>query len=328
MDEAGKMMLSKIIPRLGYHRCLLVNLPHKDANDCLLAGCKAQDASKWILEARTPAMDGIVTAEDLRPQFEEEMKPKPEYFSLPFLVRKPPEDGVFFRPCEVTIWSGPPHGGKTSLLNNLCMMVVACQQSIFIASLEVRPAKTLKRSFGAMLRNQEAIDQFFLYAGKRVIFSNTLGQIDQKTLFDQMKFAFRRYGVEHFVIDSLMRIKGLDEEYSEQGDFVAALCSFAQETGVHIHLVAHSRKLADGDTPSANTIKGSTLIHANADNVLTICRNPKKEELRLNDMLTPEKDRELHDTEVRCEKQRESGWTGFFKLKFNKFSLGFTEFKP
>jgi twinkle protein len=56
----------------------------------------------------------------------------------------------------------------------------------------------------------------------------------------------------------------------------------------------------------------------NADNVILVNKNPDKEKLRVQDKLTPDIDASTHDAEVTVEKQRETGWTGMFKLKFDK----------
>jgi twinkle protein len=74
-------------------------------------------------------------------------------------------------------------------------------------------------------------------------------------------------------------------------------------------------------------IKGSSLLVNNADNVILISRNAEKEKLRRSDKLTPEQDITMHDAEIIIEKQRETGWTGFFKLKFDPRRYIYREWK-
>jgi twinkle protein len=96
------------------------------------------------------------------------------------------------------------------------------------------------------------------------------------------------------------------------------LQDFAKETGVHVHLVAHLAKPNQtNDRPTMYSIKGSSLLVNNADNVLLIGRNPDKEKKRRAGTLTPQDETTMHDAEIVVEKQRETGWTGMFKLKFN-----------
>jgi twinkle protein len=139
-----------------------------------------------------------------------------------------------------------------------------------------------------------------------------------------MTFSQRRYGTEHFLIDSLMRVEGLEEEYVEQGRFLNRLQEFAKNTGAHIHLVAHPRKMNEDGKPSKMDVKGSSLIPNNADNIVAVCRNFEKMKKRKDNTLTPEEERNMHDTEIRVEKQRDSGWEGRFLLRFNPYTFSFS----
>ena len=42
-DDAGKEGATKLATRLGLWRCSLINLPHKDANECLLKGISKEE---------------------------------------------------------------------------------------------------------------------------------------------------------------------------------------------------------------------------------------------------------------------------------------------
>ncbi len=73
-------------------------------------------------------------------------------------------------------------------------------------------------------------------------------------------------------------------------------------------------------------MKGSSLLINNADNIVEVSRNPEKEELREDGELTPEKDQQMHDSEVRVIKQRETGWQGRILLKYDQTSRLFSAF--
>jgi twinkle protein len=75
-------------------------------------------------------------------------------------------------------------------------------------------------------------------------------------------------------------------------------------------------------------IKGSSLIANNADNIASIIKNPAKEKIRLEGELTPAQDREMHDAEIRVDKQREVGWNGLFKLWYNQRTGNFSTSPP
>ena len=332
MDEKGKEMRRQVIRRLGPHRCLVVEMPHKDANECLKAGLTASDACKWITGAKMPEFEGIIVGNELDSRLRAGRAVKEAPFTLKIFdadweMRK----GLYFRPGEVTIWTGNSGHGKSTLLNWIQLCATCKKMNVFIASLEVRAEKTMERVAHASLasegaqRSDENIFKWVELLGHRFILSDLVGYISQDMLLDQMKFAFHRYGVGQFFIDSLMRIEGLEEDYPAQGKFLNKLQEFAKTNGVHIHLVAHPSKNKEGRVRMMD-IKGSTLMMNNADNIVVVTKNPEKEALDKSadqgDEL-PEFYHKMHDTEVTVEKQRETGWVGTFYLKFNRHDLTF-----
>jgi twinkle protein len=72
-------------------------------------------------------------------------------------------------------------------------------------------------------------------------------------------------------------------------------------------------------------VKGSSLLVNNVDNVLLILRNPEKEKKRKAGKLTSIESRELHDSEIIVEKQRETGWVGLIKMDFDASRFRFSK---
>jgi len=320
-DDAGKEITKKAIARLGKHRCLCVRMPHKDANDCLKAGCTSEDARGWMAGAETPSVENLVKAVDLRQRIFQEIKVGAPPPCLNFLGPRWPDWGYFPRPAEVTVWSGEMNQGKSSILYHLFAFMLFKSVKCFMCSLETKAEKIVKRmtsciSAGAV--DDQAVDIFLSECGSDLVFADCVGSIKQDTLLEMMYFAFHRHGVTQYAIDSLMRIEGLEEDYPAQGEFLNKLQKFAKETDSHVHLVCHNRKPSTGEKGNAGLrIKGSSLIPNNADNIVITSRNPEKEKLREEGKLTPEKDAELHDSEVRVCKQRETGWQGRILLRFD-----------
>jgi twinkle protein len=118
-----------------------------------------------------------------------------------------------------------------------------------------------------------------------------------------MLYAFHRYGAMHHVIDSLMKVSKLEEDYVAQGEFLNELQRFAKLTLTHVHLVARPRK-KEGQYDKRD-IKGSSQIPNNADNILIVTRNENK------------KGWDDFDTKIEIVKQRESGWHGTWLLRFD-----------
>ena len=328
-DDKGKELRSKVVARLGAHRCLIVELPHKDANSCLQAGCTSKDADKWMAAAKPPQVSGIVVGSDLGKRLSADLVQKDEPFTLRFLGHDwQYKKGLWFRPGEVTAWTGIPGSGKSAFLNYLCLGLISSDVTTFICSLEMRVETTVNRmaccalATVGMQRNEENYLAWLAKFGGRIILTDIVGYIEETQLFEMMRFSFQRYGASHFVIDSLMRVAGLEENYPGQGEFLTRLKAFANETGSHIHLVAHAGKVKDRK-PGLMDVKGSSLIIGNADNVVSVSRNMAKMAAEREGDLTDEQIK-WHDTEVIVEKQRDSGWVGAFYLKFHSYDFTFS----
>ncbi len=333
MDEAGRDLAKKAARRLGLHRCRIVELPHKDANECLQKGMTMDQAKLALSEATHIQHSGIRSASDYTRETLRTLFPDPKdissCFTCPMLKGW---DGRFeFFPGDVSIWSGIAGHGKTTLLSNLMVEAIRQQQKVFICSLEMLPGKLLATMVRISRHHQhpsrEEVQATLNALAGRLIFADKVGSIPQFDLFEMMQFAWSRYGINHFVIDSLMRVEGLEENYPAQGDFLNKLQSFSKGTDSHVHLVAHPRKTAEETRPSKLDIKGSSLLFNNCDNLIIIHKNMEKEQLRRSAPMTMETDAEMYDAELVSEKQREGGWTGRVMLRFDRATHAFTQWR-
>lgn len=331
-DGPGLEIARKAIARLGVHRCLVVRLPCKDANDCLLAGHTAEDAAEWIAAAEAPKLDRLVRVAELRDRILAELAPKPEYYTLPFLrpSKFDPESGYQPRPGEVTLWTGKTGDGKSTVLNSFALGFLTNGIPTFVCSPEMPAekltARMLRSFFGKV--GTEHVDHFLREVGQELIFADVMGYIQQDRLFEMMRFSFQRYGATQHIIDSLMRVEGLEEDFPAQGDFMNKLQEFTKSTGCHVHLVAHPRKVHAEQRLTKLDVKGSSLIPNNADNIVCVIRNQEKKRLKETGEITAQQEREMHDTEISIEKQRETGWEGSIKLQFDKERYNFTLMEP
>ncbi len=326
-DDAGRKITENAIARLGKHRCMVVALPKKDANECLMAGYSAEDAKKWVEAAKAPRIKRLLTAAELQKRVGLACQPAPEAFTLPFFKRHGQDEGFYFRPGEVTLWGGFAFAGKSTLMNYMLCHLMAFRKRSFVASFEEKAERKIKKLAQICCDTEftpEYAEGFAAQAGEHLIFADVVGSMAEAELLEMMWYSFRRYGASHFLIDSLMRVEKLEEDYPAQGQFLNNLQNFAKETNGHVHLVTHLAKPSKGQIPSMYSIKGSSLLMGNADNVLLVIRNPEKDQLRKSNQLTVEKDKMMHDTEVIFEKQRESGWTGSVKLKFHPRNYSFS----
>lgn len=336
-DMDGKVSASQeaAIQRLGKHRCLIVKLPHKDANACLQAGLTREDMDKAIAGAKAPKLASFASLSDLRERIVQHFFPEGEKVLIqPPIIKGPFPDKTFtIRPGEVTLWTGISHHGKSSLLCQVFIELVMLHQVVFMASFEMKPERSVKKmamcvTDGA-IPTREDLNDFIDTVGERIVFFDRVGSATPAELFEIMRYARARYGATQFMVDSLMKVEGLGE-YADQGKFINDMCRFAAENGSHVHLVAHPRKTDLDGRPSANDIKGSSDMRNQADNIIIVERNTAKERKFSEGEITKEEFDGAWDTALVVDKDREEGNMKTFRYKYHKESERFTqmEVKP
>jgi twinkle protein len=147
-------------------------------------------------------------------------------------------------------------------------------------------------------------------------------------------YAARKYGCFHFVLDALLRVKGVKvDDLDAQRQVCNKLLEFAGTFGVHVHLVAHSKKPdARHDPrrtwPSKFDISGSGDLSNLVHNVVCVWRNAGKEEalFEANLMDAGDPDRanaermwaQREDSLLVVQKQRKTGQEGHKRFWFDK----------
>ena len=77
----------------------------------------------------------------------------------------------------------------------------------------------------------------------------------------------------------MMMVCASEESLDEQKQFTTDLVRVAQETGLHLHVIAHCRKPPSGDEskpPSKYDLRGSAAISDQAHNVITVWADKEK----------------------------------------------------
>lgn len=131
----------------------------------------------------------------------------------------------------------------------------------------------------------------------------------------------KELGIDHMVIDSLMKCGIGTDDYTAQKDFVNDLCSVAQDTGLGIHLVVHMRKGEnERSAPDKFDVKGASEIVDLVDNLVIVWKNVRK-------LGQSEADRNPEDPDafVRIAKQRHHSWEGNFAFWFDPASQQYLE---
>ncbi len=333
-DNDGKTAkaLQAAIIRLGKHRVRVVKFKHKDANDALKAGAGAAEARQWLDSAEYVTMPHLVSADHYADAVADEFFPEGDATGHALAITRAGLKEFRFRPAELTLWTGVSSHGKSTALNlSLMHLTLATCRPSLICSFEMAPPKIIRRALigmgqGPKINNRGTAKDAARLLKPYLLFCDKIGSIERKELFELMHYAYARYGVAHIAIDSMMRVRGLQEDYPAQTQFIIDLVTFARETGVHIHLVAHPRKQGGHDAPQAHDIAGSSHIRDNADNVIVIWRNREKEKKR--EANAKDGWQQMPDAKLIIEKDREEGEYLEFPLEYEPANYRHIRWEP
>jgi twinkle protein len=335
-DAAGKTGLDRAFPalvsRLGRHRCRIARLPDgmKDANDAL-----QQDRQNELFEAISQAQS--IDPEPLR-NFSEYRDEVRELFfptdEKPLGLPLPWTGKLRLRPGETTLWTGiNGHGKTTTLLHCVAHLMHAHSELAIIASMEAPPKKSAfilcRQIYGHDIKRPEVFEQVYNALQERAWTYDFMGNAPWKDVIETFRYAWRRYGMTQFVVDSLMTCNIDTDDYNEQSRFIGALAEFANESQGHVHVVAHARKDRSEDSPPGKMdVAGHANLTNRVFNGLTVFRN--KEKITALKDAYDSGDKEAiarahleHDAELICWKQRESGEEFHLRLWMHKASLQF-----
>ena len=236
-------------------------------------------------------------------------------------------DLIRFRSGEVTLWSGMNGHGKSLILGQVQTGFVYQRAGVCIASLEMPPkitlARMIKQSAGTEQMPASYISEYLAWAGTNLWLYDHVGHANREKILALIRYAADKLKLKHFVIDSLMKCGIGLEDYDGQASFVSDLCDIGRDTGVHIHLVAHSKKQQDEmKAPGKMDIKGSGTIGDLVHNIISVWRNkPKERKLSEGDNSASGEPDQL----LICDKQRNGDWEGKISLWYHPSSRQYME---
>lgn len=304
-DEAGQKGSVEVIRRLGMGRCKPVKFGAKDANEWLMAGAEAADFDECIHNAKPMDPDELRRASEFISQVKALFYPSHEGSGDPVLRLDRDLDWFEFRLGEVTVWTGYNGHGKSLMLSQVLLGLMARDVNVMVFSGEMTPARQVKRlvkqATGLDRPTAEYLDAVGSWLHERMWLFNVLGSASLDRLLEVFLYANRRYGITHFVIDSLMMTDVPEDgpgAMTAQKDAMRKMCAFARMNNLHLHLVAHPRKGADESKgPGKMDVAGSSKITDGADNVFTVWSARKDE----NDA---DVDPDKADAKLELQKQR------------------------
>lgn len=336
-DDVGRQATAEIIDRLGRHRCRVVELPYKDANDCLRSGVSLDHMQELFAKAKTldPSelrnageyIDSVISAFN------------PNQTEIGFASPWSKCQSLRFRPGELTIVAGVNGHGKSEGVGHITLDAIAQGLRACVASMEFKPGRWLQR----LVRQASCVDnpvdeyigQIMEWLGRNLWVFDVSTTAKRDRMLEVFHYARQRYGINLFVIDNLSKLDIDLDDYNGQRAFVDKLTDFAKEHDVHIILVCHMRKTDNDEKPGGKfDVLGGGSITNLADTVLIWWRNRKKEEKLKRPNLDESEIQKIQsepDALCLCEKQRNGEDEPRIRLWFHKCShqfLGSRESSP
>jgi twinkle protein len=225
-----------------------------------------------------------------------------------------------FRPGEVTVWAGFNSHRKSTVSGQAFLDFASQGERCLTMSFEMLPARTLQRQacqfWGTGQPTKRQRDDFLAWAEGRLWIFNHFGNFEPRHCHAVLRYFANELKGTHVIIDSIMKVCVSEESLDEQKQFIGEVIRIAQETGLHVHVVAHCRKPQSGDEskpPTRYDIRGSSGISDQVDNVVLVWANKAKKAALLA-YPSDEKSLEQPDILLIVDKQRNGPFEG--KLKF------------
>lgn len=276
----------------------------------------------------------VRSAADFADLVKADLDPHAPRDSSPGILMEKTRGLIHFRPGEVTVWSGYNGHRKSMFTSQVAIDLAVQRQRVLIVSLEMLPYRTMSRmtrqACGMASPVPQLIDRFHNWTDGRLWLFDHVGRIAPNRALALCRYFSEVLQGTHVFLDSWMMVCSSEENLDEQKQFSTDLCRLAQETGLHVHVVAHCRKPSSGaghgehKPPSRYDIRGSGAISDQAANVLSVWMNKEK---------FAKLDANPHDLEalsqpcgiLKCDKQRNGSWEGSIKLWHDPASLRFCE---
>ncbi len=236
-----------------------------------------------------------------------------------------------FRPGEVTAWAGYSGHRKSMYTGQLAMELGMQGSPTLMASFEMAPVKTLERMArqfcGVDRPDAGQLQTFARRTDRKVWLFDHMGRCGTKEMLAVCTYFAEELKGSQVFIDSMMMVCDSEESLDEQKQFATDLVRLAQETGLHVHLIAHCRKPSSGDEsnpPGKHDLRGTAAITDQCSNVVTVWANLAKLQ-RLAESPDDVEAKSQPDAVLSVCKQRNGRFQGRVKLFFDENSMRFTD---
>lgn len=303
-DEPGEKMRKECISRLGSWRTKYIQTPKyfekengrrvplNDINDCLQVGGK-EFVLKLIADAKDVPVTSVIDYADI-----EELDMS-QVGGVKTGLKPVDKELVKLYNGTLTILSGRPGSGKTSLIDQIAAESMDNGNPVFLFSKELPPRLSANwfNTIIAGRRNQTLVEKpdgasFYVvpydtqkkmqnfYKNKLLIYKDSEPN-DSESVMRSAEECVRKYGAKLVILDNLMMLdlKADSESMNlAQTKLVNELINFASKYDVVVVLIAHPKKTADMTSDvSMYDISGSSNIINLAIRSIGLRRVSKKE---------------------------------------------------
>lgn len=285
-------------------------------------------AYERMTEVRAKVHKASTWADELAAEFDQADVPTTRHPTVTSSAKL--EGRLHFRPGEITVWAGYSGHRKSMFLGQVVLDLIGQNERCLIASMEMLPARTLSRmcrqACGPRFPTPARIKAFQRWTDNRLWIFDHVGRVSPPLMLGVARYFADELRGKHVVIDSMMMVCASEESLDEQKQFATDIVRIAQETGLHLHLVAHCRKPQAGEDrpPTKYDVRGSSAITDQAPNVITVWAN-KGKVAKLEANPNDEQALAEGDALVSIEKQRSGTWEGKARMWFDPHSLRFLD---
>jgi|TARA_R110002020_G_scaffold128893_1_gene288810 twinkle protein len=327
-DAAGRKAADKVAVLFEPHKCKIVSLDYKDANEYLMAGQAQAFVSKWWdAQEYTPA--GIKNLKDLG----EDLYKDNECESVAFPWVGMNEKLYGIRTGELVTFTSGAGMGKSSMMRELMhhlmvstnhnIGVLALEESIRNTAFNIMSVEADARLYIKEVRDTYSKDQLKAWekdtigTGRFYAFDH-FGSISNDEILNRVRHMIKALDCKWIFLDHLSILVSGQEDMGDERRgidlLMTKLRSLVEETQIGLLLVSHLRRTTgdrgheDGREVSLSHLRGSQSIAHLSDSVIALERNQQEQDERL-----------ANTTTIRILKNRYTGDTGVATyLNYNK----------
>lgn len=296
-DEAGMQGAEKLSRRLDCAHCFKVEIPVNDVNEWLKANPAQlkenfaealKNAAPFIPENLYP-LHQLIQQHDFDRQEERLLTP---WDNVNQLV-----GGM--RAGDLIVVSAPPKIGKTTFCLNIAAQLAKQEKPVLFYCLEMRPERLFKKIIqaeaGVMeeeITQQLAEDVVTHFPDNSFIFGYNYKDISLDSVMQTIRAGVKYFGVDLVVFDNLHYLARNPQFQTQEVSLaVKQFKLIAEELKIPLILIVQPKKTDESKVITSNDLRDSSLIGADADQVIVLFREKRKSSLEgdsLTESFSPE----------------------------------------